>query len=174
METGGRVTGWACENVAQNVAQHKFIHNWFSGKSSPKICATSVILKTLPIVNNPPIGENSPNQVTLTGGSSKCLIVDNNKYVATLVKFNRFLKRLLKLNSRQTYIGSMLFMITIFCDFRTFSAKKLCVFSQKHIYTSTNTFVHTYVPEQGGTTHPTITAYLYYIADVGINVVCLN
>jgi hypothetical protein len=129
METGGRVTGWACENVAQNVAQHKFIHNWFSGKSSPKICATSVILKTLPIVNNPPIGENSPNQVTLTGGSSKCLIVDNNKYVATLVKFNRFLKRLLKLNSRQTYIGLMLWLqfSAIFAHFR----QKNWRFSQK-------------------------------------------
>jgi hypothetical protein len=43
------------------------------------------------------------------------------------------------------------------------------------MYSSTNTFVHTYVPEQGGTrTHPTITAYLYFSADVGINVVCFN
>jgi hypothetical protein len=34
-------------------------------KSSPKICATSVIFKTLPKENNPPLGENSPKLVTL-------------------------------------------------------------------------------------------------------------
>jgi hypothetical protein len=34
-------------------------------KSSPKICATSVIFKRMAKVNNRPSGENSPNLVTL-------------------------------------------------------------------------------------------------------------
>jgi hypothetical protein len=34
-------------------------------KSSPKICYTSEIKKKLPTVNSNPIGENSPNLVTL-------------------------------------------------------------------------------------------------------------
>jgi hypothetical protein len=35
--------------------------------SSPNILATSVIFKKLSVVNNCPIGENSSNQVTLSG-----------------------------------------------------------------------------------------------------------
>jgi hypothetical protein len=34
-------------------------------KSSPQICTASLIRKPLPNVNNHPIGENSPNLVTL-------------------------------------------------------------------------------------------------------------
>jgi hypothetical protein len=37
------------------------------GKSSPEICASSVIFEKLPNANNHPIGENSPNLVTLFG-----------------------------------------------------------------------------------------------------------
>jgi hypothetical protein len=38
-------------------------------KSSPNLCATSVIFETLPKVNSRPTGENSPNLVTLILGS---------------------------------------------------------------------------------------------------------
>jgi hypothetical protein len=41
----------------------KFMHN--QALSSPKIWDTSVIFKLLPKVNNYPLGENSPNLVTL-------------------------------------------------------------------------------------------------------------
>jgi hypothetical protein len=34
-------------------------------KSSPEMCATSVIFKPLTKVNNQPLGKNSPNLVTL-------------------------------------------------------------------------------------------------------------
>jgi hypothetical protein len=34
-------------------------------KSSQKICAASVVFEKLPNVNNHPMGENSPNLVTL-------------------------------------------------------------------------------------------------------------
>jgi hypothetical protein len=37
-------------------------------KSSPSIWAISVIFKKLPKVNNHPIGDNSPNPVTLLVG----------------------------------------------------------------------------------------------------------
>jgi hypothetical protein len=43
----------------------KLINNCFRGKTGPKICLTSVIFKTLPKVNNRPIGEYLPNLVTL-------------------------------------------------------------------------------------------------------------
>jgi hypothetical protein len=42
-----------------------FIHNFYLGKSRPKICATSVIIKKLSNENNRPIGVNLPNLVTL-------------------------------------------------------------------------------------------------------------
>jgi hypothetical protein len=45
---------------------HNFlIHNFKRGKSSPKMWATSESFKKLPKVNNDPIGEKSPNLVTL-------------------------------------------------------------------------------------------------------------
>jgi hypothetical protein len=55
-----RVTRWVCEKVAQNVAQHIFVKilnlNFHSGKSRPKIWATSAIFKAkLP---DRPIDEN--------------------------------------------------------------------------------------------------------------------
>jgi hypothetical protein len=37
------------------------------GKKKPKLLATSVIIEKLPKVNNHPLGENSPNLVTLFG-----------------------------------------------------------------------------------------------------------
>jgi hypothetical protein len=39
-----------------------YLHNWYRVKFSPKIY---VIFKTLPKVNNRPMGEHSPNLVTL-------------------------------------------------------------------------------------------------------------
>jgi hypothetical protein len=65
-----RVTGFVFEKIAQNVAQSifrkKIVRNFYREKRSPKIRATSVIIKKLPKVNNHPIGENSPNLVTLS------------------------------------------------------------------------------------------------------------
>jgi hypothetical protein len=59
-----------CEKDAQNVAQAIFCKNLYitgpTEKSSPEICANYVIYKPLPKVNNSPLGENSPNLVTLT------------------------------------------------------------------------------------------------------------
>jgi hypothetical protein len=52
---------YICEKVAQNVAQPIFLF----GKSSPKICASSVIKNYPKYVNYHPIGEYSPNLVTL-------------------------------------------------------------------------------------------------------------
>jgi hypothetical protein len=55
--------------VAQTIAQSIFCENqninFTVEKSSPIICATSVIFTKLPKVNSHPIGENSPNHVTL-------------------------------------------------------------------------------------------------------------
>jgi hypothetical protein len=42
------------------------IQDFSRGKSRPKICAASVILKELPKVNNGPTGENSPYLVALS------------------------------------------------------------------------------------------------------------
>jgi hypothetical protein len=39
--------------------------NLYHGKSSPRICATSVIFKEVPKVSIHPMGENYPNLVTL-------------------------------------------------------------------------------------------------------------
>jgi hypothetical protein len=44
------------------------------GKSSPTICAASVIFKNLPKENNRPIGENSLNLVTLFAEEIKFLL----------------------------------------------------------------------------------------------------
>jgi hypothetical protein len=65
------VTKRVCEKSTQNVAQaislSKFIHFFFFAyKSSPDIWSTVVILKKLFKVDNCPLGENSPNLVTLT------------------------------------------------------------------------------------------------------------
>jgi hypothetical protein len=43
------------------------MYNFYHGKSSLKLRAISVIFKKLPKVNNHPMGENSPNLVTLLG-----------------------------------------------------------------------------------------------------------
>jgi hypothetical protein len=43
----------------------KLMYNLNFGKSSFKMWATSAIIKSLPKVNNPPLGENLPNLVTL-------------------------------------------------------------------------------------------------------------
>jgi hypothetical protein len=58
-----------CEKIAQNDAQAVFSHNknvpFVVEISSPIIWAISVTCKKLPEVNSHPIGENSPNLVTL-------------------------------------------------------------------------------------------------------------
>jgi hypothetical protein len=63
------VTRGVCEKVAQNVAQPIFCQNeYITGtveKSSPTICATSVVFNKLAKENNRPVGENLPNLVTL-------------------------------------------------------------------------------------------------------------
>jgi hypothetical protein len=63
------VTRCVCENVAQNDAQSVFRDNRYVTftveKSGPFIGATFVIFSKLPKVNSHPIGENSPNLVTL-------------------------------------------------------------------------------------------------------------
>jgi hypothetical protein len=52
------------KKIAQNVAQPKSILNW--RKLTKKIWATcNFFIKKLPTVNTRPIGENSPNLVTL-------------------------------------------------------------------------------------------------------------
>jgi hypothetical protein len=43
----------------------KIMHQFYRGKSGPKLWATVVIFKRLPIENNHPKGENSLNLVTL-------------------------------------------------------------------------------------------------------------
>jgi hypothetical protein len=56
------------KKVAQNVAQPIFLSKLIAvtvGNSSPSICATSVIFKRQPKVNNRPLGQNWPNLVTL-------------------------------------------------------------------------------------------------------------
>jgi hypothetical protein len=61
-----RVTRWVCENVAQFVAKPFVRQNESTTdtveKLSHKICATCVIFKQKPKVNNRPIGEKSPNR----------------------------------------------------------------------------------------------------------------
>jgi hypothetical protein len=57
------------KKIAQNVAQRIFCPNLCTTftieKRSLKICAISVIFITLAKVNNDPLGQNSPNLVTL-------------------------------------------------------------------------------------------------------------
>jgi hypothetical protein len=64
-----RVTRLDCEKVAQNIAQTIFCQNlYITGaveKRSPDTRVTSVIFKPLPKENNHPLGEFSPNLVTL-------------------------------------------------------------------------------------------------------------
>jgi hypothetical protein len=62
------VTRCVCEKVAQNAAQSvfwKIIITFTVEKGSPIIYGTSVIFTKLPKVNSHPIGEKSPNLVTL-------------------------------------------------------------------------------------------------------------
>jgi hypothetical protein len=65
------VTRCVFEKIAQNVAQNVFCQNQCitstEGKGAPKIGASSVIFKKMPKVNNHPMGEYSPNLVTLIG-----------------------------------------------------------------------------------------------------------
>jgi hypothetical protein len=49
----------------------KVIDKFYRGKSSPVICASSLIFTKLPKVNSHPIGKNSPNLVTLI--HSQCI-----------------------------------------------------------------------------------------------------
>jgi hypothetical protein len=49
----------------RNFFRRKYLKNHNPGTSSPKLCATSVIPKTLPGVNIGPMCENSPSLVTL-------------------------------------------------------------------------------------------------------------
>jgi hypothetical protein len=62
------------KKIAQNVAQPVF-QNWritrIVEKSSQRIWPTSEILNKLPKINNCPIGENSPNLVTLLSLQSR-------------------------------------------------------------------------------------------------------
>jgi hypothetical protein len=64
-----RVARCVCEKIAQNVAQliflSKLIHNIYLGKSGVKMWANSEIFKNLTKANNPTLGANSPNLVTL-------------------------------------------------------------------------------------------------------------
>jgi hypothetical protein len=50
----------------------KLLHNFYRGKSSLKLCASSEVFKKLLKVNNHPTAENSPNLVTLSRGSGQC------------------------------------------------------------------------------------------------------
>jgi hypothetical protein len=60
---------WVCEKIAQNVAQpiflSKSVHNFYRGTKYSKNLGHVYNLKKLPKVNNNPMGENSPNLVTL-------------------------------------------------------------------------------------------------------------
>jgi hypothetical protein len=70
-ENSVSVTRWVCEKIVQNVntpthVLPKRIHSLHRGKKSPKSFWQFVrFSKLLATVNNHPIGENSPNLVTL-------------------------------------------------------------------------------------------------------------
>jgi hypothetical protein len=69
-----RVTRWACEKIAQNIAQRNVCQNYETNyfyRRSPKILIHMYFKKILPIVRDTPIGENSPNLVTLLGAWQK-------------------------------------------------------------------------------------------------------
>jgi hypothetical protein len=58
-----RVTGGVSEKIAQNVAKHKTeCITFFRGKVAQRF---GLFLYVIPKVKNDPVGENSPNQVTL-------------------------------------------------------------------------------------------------------------
>jgi hypothetical protein len=54
-------------------------------KSGPKICTTSAIFKDLPKENNVPIGESSPNLVTLFKGDGENETASANLHIAKKV-----------------------------------------------------------------------------------------
>jgi hypothetical protein len=64
-----RVTWWVSEKFAQNVAQPifgQYYHISFTEeKSCRRMWTNSILFIKLPKVNNRPMGENSPNLVTL-------------------------------------------------------------------------------------------------------------
>jgi hypothetical protein len=61
-----RVTRCVCEEMSQNVAKPIFSQKIFITSTAEKsILATFVIFEKLPKVINHPMGENSPNLVTL-------------------------------------------------------------------------------------------------------------
>jgi hypothetical protein len=61
-----RVTRWDCGKIGQTVSQPVFCQNYCITLTVGKSCpVTLVIVKKLPNVNNNPLGENSPNLVTL-------------------------------------------------------------------------------------------------------------
>jgi hypothetical protein len=65
-EQGDLMSPWkVAQNVDQRVFCSKLIPNFYRGKSATSTWTTSVILKNLSNVNNRPMGENSPNLVTL-------------------------------------------------------------------------------------------------------------
>jgi hypothetical protein len=53
--------------------QNQHIPNFSDERSWPKISATALIIEKLPKGNNRPIGENSPNLVTLLANSNYIL-----------------------------------------------------------------------------------------------------
>jgi hypothetical protein len=76
-----RATRLVCDKIAKNVAQPIFCQNQyitFMCKYSLKFRATSVFKKNLPKVNNHPMGENSPNLVTLVPNDSIAMCNQQN------------------------------------------------------------------------------------------------
>jgi hypothetical protein len=76
-----RTTRKVSVKIAKVVPQPTFGQNYYicvfyCGKAPPNIKATSVFFKELPKVNNRPMGENSPNLVTLI---SKCQLESQSK-----------------------------------------------------------------------------------------------
>jgi hypothetical protein len=71
LKSFGQSAGWP-EELWQSLPKcsptnflPKLIHNWYYGKRSPRIRATSVIFNQLGKENHCPLGKNSPDMVTL-------------------------------------------------------------------------------------------------------------
>jgi hypothetical protein len=62
----------------------------YRAKSSQQFWATSVMFKELPKVNNHPIGQNSPNQVTLIAGRFHS--TNTEKFSANTISAKRILR----------------------------------------------------------------------------------
>jgi hypothetical protein len=61
------------KNVAQSILSSKLLHTLTKGKICPKMKATLVFFQKLPKVNFHPLGEFSPNLVTLVQCDQKCI-----------------------------------------------------------------------------------------------------